>query len=131
MTARLRSDVREWLTSRARYPVLGTVGEDGAPRLSVMWALVQDDDTILMNTRRDRQKARDIARDPRASLCFEDGYQYVTLEGIAELRADPDLRDILRLRAYYADDYDFAPQRGERVSIIFTVTRVLTHFHRL
>jgi PPOX class probable F420-dependent enzyme len=111
--------------------VLATIREDGLPRLSVVWAKLLDDDTVLMNTRFDRAKARDVARDPRISLCFEDGYQYLTLEGRVTLRPDPDLADIDELRRFYADDKDFSPQRGERVSILLSVERVLVHLERL
>ncbi len=96
-----------------------------------MWVLLEPDDRILMNTRRDRAKAHNLARDPRASLCYQDGYAYVTLEGRVELRPDPDLRDIERIRDAYADTYDFSSQRGERVSLVMTIERVLVHLTRL
>lgn len=128
----LTPELRTWLRAGPpRYAVLATIREDGLPRLSVVWAKLLDDDTVLMNTRFDRAKARDVARDPRISLCFEDGYQYLTLEGHVTLRPDPDLADIDELRRFYADDKDFSPQRGERVSILLSVERVLVHLERL
>lgn len=132
MPRALTSELRAWLrVEPPRYGVLGTIREDGLPRLSVVWAKLLDDDTVLMNTRFDRAKARDVSRDPRVSLCFEDGYQYLTLEGRATLRPDPDLADIDTLRRHYTDDKDFSPQRGERVSIVLSVERVLVHLERL
>lgn len=128
----LTPELRTWLRAMpARYAVLGTIREDGVPRLSVVWAKLLDDDTVLMNTRFDRAKARDVARDPRVSLCFEEGYQYLTLEGRVTLRPDPDLADIDELRRQYADDKDFSPQRGQRVSIVLSIERVLVHLERL
>ena len=127
----LTPELRAWLTAKTRYPVLATIDPDGMPSLSVTWALLQPDGTVLMNTRRDRRKARNLLRDPRASLCYEDGYQYLTLEGRVTFRDDPDLRDIVRIRDAYADDYDFSAQRGERVSIVMRVDRVLKHLRRL
>jgi PPOX class probable F420-dependent enzyme len=132
MPRALTPELRAWLrVEPPRYGVLATIRSDGLPRLSVVWAKLLDDDTMLMNTRFDRAKARDVARDPRVSLCFEDGYQYVTLEGRATLRPDPDLADIDELRHHYADDKDFSPQRGERVSVVLTIERVLVHLERL
>jgi PPOX class probable F420-dependent enzyme len=132
MPRALTPELRAWLrVEPPRYGVLATIRSDGLPRLSVVWAKLLDDDTMLMNTRFDRAKARDVARDPRVSLCFEDGYQYVTLEGRATLRPDPDLADIDELRRHYADDMDFSPQRGERVSFVLAIERVLVHLERL
>jgi PPOX class probable F420-dependent enzyme len=132
MPRALTPELRAWLrVDPPRYGVLATIRGDGQPRLSVVWAKLLDDDTMLMNTRFDRAKARDVARDPRVSLCFEDGYQYVTLEGRAALRPDPDLADINDLRRHYADDKDFSPQRGERVSVVLAIDRVLVHLERL
>lgn len=134
MSLALTAEHRAWLRATPpRYGVLATIREDGTPRLSVVWAklLDDDDDVVLMNTRFDRAKARDVARDPRVSLCFEDGYQYLTLEGRATLRPDPELVDIEELRRHYGDDKDFSPQRGQRVSLILRIDRVLVHLERL
>lgn len=132
MPRSLSPELRAWLTTRPlRYPVLATLRPDGSPRCSVIWAMLLDDDRVLMNTRSDRAKALDVARDPRVSLCFEDGYQYVTLEGSVAMRPDPDLVDIEAIKAHYDDDYDFSSQRGERVSLLLTIERVLVHLRRL
>ncbi len=128
----LTAELRDWLTAEPpRYPVLATIRPNGSPRLSVIWAMLLDDDRVLMNTRYDRAKAGDLARDPRASLCFEDGYQYVTLEGRVASRPDPANVDISALRARYRDTKDFSPQLGERVSLLLTIERVLVHLRRL
>jgi PPOX class probable F420-dependent enzyme len=119
------------LTAKIRYPVLATIGSDGMPSLSVMWALIEPDGTVLMNTARGRQKDLDMLRDPRVSLCFEDRCEYVTLEGTVAMRDDPDFADIERLRDHYGDDSDFRSQGAARVSLIMNVRRVLTHFERL
>lgn len=129
--ADLTPQLVDWLTRQVRFPVLATIAPDGRPSQSVMWAILEPDGTVLMNTQRDREKARNLSRDPRASLCYEDGYHYITLEGTVAFRDDPDLTDIVRLRDTYGDDYDFSSQRGERVSLVLTVTRVLTHLRRL
>lgn len=121
----------EWLTAKIRDPVLATIGTDGMPSLSVMWAIIEPDGSVLMNTAKGRRKYLDVLRDPRVSVCFEDGYEYVTLEGTVTLRDDPDFHDIERLRDRYGDDSDFRTQGATRVSLLMTVRRVLTHLDRL
>ncbi len=128
---RLTPQLYAWLTNKVRYPVFASIGEDGMPSLSVMWVIVEPDGSVLMNTAKGRRKYFDVLRDPRVSLCFEDGYEYLTLEGTVTLRDDPDFHDIECLRDRYGDDSDFRTQGAERVSLLMTVRRVLTHFERL
>ncbi len=86
-----------------RFAVLATLNEDGMPQLTTMWYLLEDDDTILMNTKVGRAKERNMRRDPRISVCVEDGYTYVTLSGKVEMIDDPEIaqRDIFRLSSRY------------------------------
>jgi PPOX class probable F420-dependent enzyme len=129
----LRDDVRRFL-AEARFAVLGTVNADGAPQQTVMWYVLRGD-TIVMNTRRGRQKDRNLHRDPRASICVADEYQYVTLSGTIEFVDDPGVAqaDIAALARRY-----HGPERGaemarnefgrqERVSLILHVKRVDVH----
>lgn len=83
----LDEHVRAFLEER-RFAVLATIGDDGMPQQTVMW-YVLDGDQIVMNTAQGRFKARHLERDPRASICVEDGYRYVTIAGRVELDADP------------------------------------------
>ena len=73
-----------------RFAVLATVNA-GSPQQTVMWYEVRGD-TIVMNTKRGRKKDRNLIRDPRASVCIEDGFRYVTLEGTIEIIDDQQQR---------------------------------------
>ena len=86
-----------------RFAVLATLNEDGTPQLTTMWYLLEDDGTVLMNTKVGRAKERNMRRDPRISVCIEDGYIYVTLSGKVEMIDDPEIaqRDIFRLSSRY------------------------------
>jgi hypothetical protein len=44
-----------------------------------------------------------MRRDPRISICVEDGYKYLTIKGRVEMIDDPQIsqRDIYRLSARY------------------------------
>ena len=69
---------------------MATINRSGMPQLTVMWyALAPDgEDVVLLNCTRGLLKERNLRRDPRMSLCVEDGPRYVTLEGRAELIED-------------------------------------------
>lgn len=67
--------------------VLGTVSEDGRPRLSVVY-YVRDGDELLVSTEAGRWKARDAERTGWASLCVrgpERPFPSVTVAGPARV----------------------------------------------
>ena len=126
----LTDDLREWLTAELRYPVLAVLTTEGAPSQSVMWFDLDPDrpDTILMNTKVGRAKDRYLRRDPRVSLCFEDGLIWVALHGRVELDDDREraLADIQRLAVRYGDE----PERfdgQQRITIRMQVEKVIRH----
>ena len=126
----LTDDLRDWLTAELRYPVLSVLAEDGSPSQSVMWFDLDPDDpdTILMNTLRGRAKERWLRRDPRVSLCFEDGYRWAAMKGRVTLDDDPQRgMDIIRRLAvrYGSDPERYAGQ--ERVVIRLRVEKVIRH----
>jgi PPOX class probable F420-dependent enzyme len=68
---------------------MATINASGTPQLTVMWyALLPDEDVIVLNASRGLLKERNLRRDARMSLCIEDGMRYVTLEGRAEFVED-------------------------------------------
>ena len=72
-----------------RFAVMATINASGMPQLTVMWyALLPNEDVVVLNATRGLLKERNLRRDPRMSLCIEDGMRYVTLEGRAELVQD-------------------------------------------
>jgi PPOX class probable F420-dependent enzyme len=129
----LRDDVRAFL-EEPRFGVLGTLNADGSPQLTVMWFELRDE-AIVMNTKRGRKKDRNLLRDPRASLCVEDGFRYVTLDGTITMDENQDAAqaDIAALARRYHDAEEaarlarevFAPQ--ERVTLRLAFTRIDTH----
>jgi PPOX class probable F420-dependent enzyme len=129
----LSEDVRTFL-EEARFAVLGTVNANGSPQQTVMWYELRGA-TIVMNTRRGRKKDRNLIRDPRVSLCIEDGFRYVTLEGSIEMVDDPATgqADIAALARRYhnaakaeqmvRDEFAFQ----ERVTLLLHVERADLH----
>ena len=126
----ISDDLRDWLMSTLRFPVLAVLTGDGAPNQSVMWFDLDPDhsDTILMNTRVGRAKERFLRRDPRVSLCFEEELTWVALQGTVELDDDREasMRDILGLaERYRSTAREFGGQ--ERVTIRMKVEKVIRH----
>jgi PPOX class probable F420-dependent enzyme len=118
-----------------RFAVLATLNQDGTAQQTTMWYLL-DGDTILMNTKAGRLKEHNLRRDPRISICVEDGYNYVTISGRVELIDDPEItqRDIHRLSARYHSEEHAAKQMAEhfskerRVTLRLKLDRVQEYF---
>ena len=126
----LSDELREWLVSDLRFPVMAVVTPDGTPSQSVMWFMLDPDqpDTILLNTRASRAKYRYLLANPRMSLCFEDELTWVALRGTVEMDEDREraLEDIKTLARRYGDDpEEFNGQ--ERVTLRMRVEKVIRH----
>ncbi len=92
----LTESVRRFL-DEPRFAVAATLNRDGTPQLTVVWYELRGDE-IIMNTAKGRLKDMNLRRDPRMSLCVEDGYRYVTLKGRAildEANAQKDIEAIV------------------------------------
>lgn len=124
--------VRAFLEER-RFAVLATINPDHSPQLTVMWYELRGE-TIVMNTRLSRVKGRNLQRDPRISICVEDGERFVTIEGMAQLNADPAIAqaDIRALAIRYDGEEEGVREAEEifskqdRVSIYLPISKVIT-----
>lgn len=128
-------DIGHATTFLSAHPraVLATTRADGRPQLSPVVAAVDADGRILISTREPAIKAKNLARDPRASLCvLSDGFfgEWVQAEGTAELIHLPDalplLEDYYRLISGEHPDwgeYREAMRRDKRLIIRITVDR--------
>ena len=98
---KLPDAVRAFLDA-PRFAVLATVREDGSPHLTVVWYGVRGDE-VIVNTTAPRSKARNLERDPRASLLVGEMDRYVRVEGDARIVATgaEALRDIHDLAVRY------------------------------
>jgi PPOX class probable F420-dependent enzyme len=124
MPAQLSEDIRAFL-QEPRFAVLATINKDGTPQLTTMWYLLEGD-TIVMNTKVGRTKERNMRRDPRISVCFEDGYSYLTISGTVEMIEDQKIAqsDIYRLAVRYDGEESATQQMDEQFS---KETRVTLH----
>jgi PPOX class probable F420-dependent enzyme len=75
------------LLTRPVCGVLTTLGADGQPQSSLVW-VDHDGDDALVNTTLERQKGRNMCRDPRVSLLVvdpDDTGRFLQIRGDAEL----------------------------------------------
>lgn len=124
---------------------VATVGPDGAPHLSTLFYVLDDEGRIAFWTYGRSQKIVNLRRDPRISALVEDGTDYFELRGVsitgtAQLVEDYD--DILALGSKVArrmvdgadlrefGDQMVAKQAQKRVGVIVVPDKVASWDHR-
>jgi PPOX class probable F420-dependent enzyme len=126
-----------------RTVTCATIGPQGRPHLVALWYVPMGGHLDCW-TYAASQKARNLARDPRATLLTEAGTTYQELRGVslecdAELVRDPD--QVLDIGVALATRYSGAsptpglraaltPQAAKRVGVRFHPTRVSSWDHR-
>jgi PPOX class probable F420-dependent enzyme len=120
-----------------------TVSPNGRPHLVPLW-YVSDGAELRGWTYAKSQKARNLERDPRATVGIEDGVQYHELRG-AMLECDVELeRDPGRVAGYGLELFErytggelpaevreaVTKQAPKRVGLRFLPTRIVTWDHR-
>ena len=120
-----------------------TNGPRGLPHMVALW-FVADDGELRSWTYAKSQKARNLERDPRATLGLEEGVQYHELRGVmfecdVELERDP--TQVQRFGLELFDRYAptgltdeirgmVAKQAQKRVGLTFVPTRRVSWDHR-
>jgi PPOX class probable F420-dependent enzyme len=83
------------LAKGPNFAVVTTLLPGGQPMTHVMWVDC-DDEHVLINTERHRQKARNVRRDPRVTVTVWDAadpYRYVEVRGeVVETVTGPEAR---------------------------------------
>ena len=135
-------EIRAFLAER---PVMqcATVGPRGLPHMVPLWFVTEGLDLIGW-TYAKSQKARNLERDPRATIGLEDGVRYHELRGVmfecdVRLERDPARVEEYGLRLFdrYAEGgltpeirAMVAKQAQKRVGLRFVPTRVVSWDHR-
>lgn len=118
------------LANGPNFAALTTLFADGRPQTQVMW-VGADDDHILINTEIDRQKHRNVSRDPRVAVAVidaENPYRYVEIRGevVEQIRGREARDHIDQLsRVYGGRDYPEENIGTERVILRIRPDRVL------
>ena len=123
---------REFMRAHNRA-VLSTFRSDGLPQLSPVTVGIDEQGRALISTRETAIKTKNLARDPRASLCvISDQFfgEWIQAEGTAEIVHLPDAMDLLvdyyrRVSGEHEDwdDYRQAMVRDQRVIVAITLNR--------
>jgi len=83
----------EDLLTEPRFVHLATLGPDGAPQVNPVWT-IWDGEVLRFTTTSDRQKHRNVVRDPRVSISVNDPerpYRYLEIRGeVEEIQPDPE-----------------------------------------
>jgi PPOX class probable F420-dependent enzyme len=75
------------LLETPEFAIVATIGSDGQPQMSVVW-VKHDGDDVLISTTTNRQKYRNISRDPRVSVLVyptDRPYSYLEVRGHATM----------------------------------------------
>jgi PPOX class probable F420-dependent enzyme len=129
-------EIKDWLAG-PNIARLGTLNEDGAPRLTALWYLREADGSITLNTYEDNVHVRNIKRDPRVALLIDSAempYRSVHFNGTAEVAEEAaPAEEIARLYEGYLGGreaaLDYGQQltsAGKRVNVRFTPDRKRT-----
>ena len=132
-------EVRDFLAEKMVMQC-ATNGPRGLPHMVALWFVSEP---LRSWTYAKSQKARNLERDPRATLGFEEGVQYHELRGVmleCDVRVERDPERVeqfgLELFARYAGDLTdeiramVANQAQKRVGLTFVPTRTVSWDHR-
>jgi PPOX class probable F420-dependent enzyme len=133
------------LLDSERIVVVSSIGPRGWPHSMPMWYVVRDGE-IWVWTYAKSQKAKNLERDPRATLLVETGHEYTELRGIqieaeAELIYDPErvVEFAKELTVRYSEGIEsvegdaaaaLEAQAPKRVVVHFRARRTATWDHR-
>lgn len=85
MSVILPEHVRRFLTEVPRVAAIATIDPDGKPRQTVTWFRLDDDGTLVLNSRPPRRWPANLERDGRVALAVTDaadGLRWVGLTGV-------------------------------------------------
>jgi len=132
-------ELRAFLAEQ-RVVTCATIGPNGRPHLMPLWYAV--DDLVLRGwTYAKSQKAKNLERDPRATLQVEDGEMYHELRGVmmecdVGIERDPDTVATFGMALFQRFgatgpeiEAMVAGQAPKRIGMTFTPTRIVSWDH--
>jgi PPOX class probable F420-dependent enzyme len=103
---------------------IATINKDGSPQSTPLWVDFVDG-YVLVNTADDRQKAKNVKRDPRVSLSVTDRKnlsKYVEIRGrVVELIYDGAYDHLTKMAHKYAGPQARNPAPSKQVRVIFKI----------
>lgn len=109
---------------------LATIGPSGYPQVTAVWVLLEGDN-IVTSVTTDRQKAKNLAANPKATFFVIDPanpYRTLEVRGDVTLTPDPELALLSKLcQAYGSTLETFGGPLENRVIVTLHPTRVVTN----
>ncbi|HQY32140.1 MAG TPA: PPOX class F420-dependent oxidoreductase [Thermomicrobiales bacterium] len=128
------TDAQRDFLNEPRFAVLATLNKHNKIQQTVMWYKL-DGDVILMNTAKGRTKFANVEANPSVSVCIDDGYRFVTIQGTVTLETNPELNksDIFTVGSRYSTQaeldemYENGWKNQERISLRISIDHVITN----
>jgi PPOX class probable F420-dependent enzyme len=111
------------------FAVAATVGADGSPQQTVVWARERDGE-VIFSTVEGRAKPRNLRRDATISVLVvdrENGYRYSAIRGQARMERENADALIDELSHKYTGEPWVETQTRPRVTVVVTPTHVIDH----
>ena len=93
---------------------MATIGPKRSPQITPTWYLWDSgNEQLLISTLAERQKYRNLKRDPRLAVCIvdpENSYRYIEVRGTARTEPDDDHRLANSLAGKYMDLEELPPE---------------------
>jgi PPOX class probable F420-dependent enzyme len=109
---------------------LSTLGADEYPQVTAIW-FMREGDTIVTSLTASRQKSKNLARHPKATLFLLDPtnpYRTVEIRGDVTIEDDPGLTTLQALLAKYGTDLDsFSGPKEDRRRVTLTPHHVVAN----
>jgi PPOX class probable F420-dependent enzyme len=118
------------LLDRPLVAHLSTLGRAGEPHTQPVW-YAWDGSTLQVSITTERQKFRNVNRDPRVALSIQDperALHYIEVRGaVTSLDPDPTGERTLAIGRKYGSTRTEVPDRDVRIILVITPTRFGTH----
>ncbi len=120
---------------------VATMGPRGFPHVVPLWFVIDEDDLVGWTFAKS-QKAKNLERDPRATVALEDGVEYQELRGVmleCDVEVTRETERVEKVGEALADRYGggseelkeaFRKQAPKRVGLRFKPQRIVSWNHR-
>jgi PPOX class probable F420-dependent enzyme len=138
------AELRDFLAEQ-KVVTVATLGPNGRPHLMPLWYVPQSDGDLIGWTFAKSQKAKNLGRDPHATLQIEAGVEYQELRGVmfeCDVEVESDVAAVtdygMKIFERYGPGGDLAPevremvekQAPKRIGMRFRPTRTVSWDHR-
>jgi PPOX class probable F420-dependent enzyme len=110
---------------------LTTVDEKGRPHSTAVWYLVDEDGTLTGSITADRQKYKNLSRNPNCSLLIIDpsnAWRTLEIRATAELTPDPEKATVSKFAKVYQADEEMLKASGDnRYTVAFRPRHIVAN----